>query len=202
MLITTFTFRETFRGLRCFPAFGLLSASYRWPRFLSRSSVMNNPIKTCSKCKKTKPVENFHKHKIEKDGLKCWCKECCNKISQKWRRENPKRIRDSAKKYRVSHRGEIIKYSKQYRKSNQEKLKEYSLLYNATHKEEKAANCKTQRAKLKGKLLLRPCGLCGATKDILAHHDDYKNPLAVRWLCRSCHAGLHSILRRKERKIV
>jgi hypothetical protein len=39
------------------------------------------------------------------------------------------------------------------------------------------------------------CGACGARptrRDPLeAHHADYSRPLAVRWLCRSCHRAKH-----------
>lgn len=44
-------------------------------------------------------------------------------------------------------------------------------------------------------ILVRPkaCEECGATPTgaLHAHHDDYYQPLAVRWLCRSCHKRLH-----------
>lgn len=41
-----------------------------------------------------------------------------------------------------------------------------------------------------GKLVRQPCQ-CGNTKTD-AHHDDYYKPLAVRWLCRQCHAAEHA----------
>jgi len=35
------------------------------------------------------------------------------------------------------------------------------------------------------------CFLCGATKNLEAHHIDYKYLLKVIWLCRKCHKRLH-----------
>jgi transposase-like protein len=35
-----------------------------------------------------------------------------------------------------------------------------------------------------------PCETCG-NPDAQKHHDDYEQPLAVRWLCRTCHAAQH-----------
>ncbi len=37
------------------------------------------------------------------------------------------------------------------------------------------------------------CECCGANrgKDIVAHHNDYSKPLAVVWLCKSCHSYYH-----------
>lgn len=44
-----------------------------------------------------------------------------------------------------------------------------------------------------GALVKGPCEVCGTTEGrIDAHHDDYDEPLAVRWLCRRHHNRLHS----------
>jgi ribosomal protein S27AE len=42
----------------------------------------------------------------------------------------------------------------------------------------------------KGFLKKKPCEVCGAFT-VVAHHDDYSAPLAVRWLCVVHHAELH-----------
>ena len=46
--------------------------------------------------------------------------------------------------------------------------------------------------------LVRPdhCSECGIACRPHAHHDDYAQPLVVRWLCGSCHRGVHSMLKR------
>lgn len=40
-----------------------------------------------------------------------------------------------------------------------------------------------------GLIIRQPCEVCGNTSD--AHHEDYDNPLDIRWLCRSHHRSLH-----------
>lgn len=45
--------------------------------------------KECSKCKKTKPLEEFHKHNKSKDGRKEACKECRNRENAEYRKKNP-----------------------------------------------------------------------------------------------------------------
>ena len=35
--------------------------------------------KTCNRCRKTKPMTDFHKHKGFRDGLRNICKECRKK---------------------------------------------------------------------------------------------------------------------------
>lgn len=41
--------------------------------------------------------------------------------------------------------------------------------------------------------LIRPsiCSKCDSGLNIQAHHDDYRYPLKVRWLCHWCHVGFH-----------
>jgi hypothetical protein len=48
-----------------------------------------------------------------------------------------------------------------------------------------------RRALKKGELVRGPCEVCGTTKHIDGHHDDYSKPLEVRWLCRRHHILHH-----------
>lgn len=49
------------------------------------------------------------------------------------------------------------------------------------------------RKALKAGMLVKPnrCESCPRFHRLEAHHDDYTQPLVVRWLCRRCHAILH-----------
>jgi hypothetical protein len=43
-----------------------------------------------------------------------------------------------------------------------------------------------------GKLIrVEACEACGATGRLHKHHDDYSQPLQVRWLCPACHGVEH-----------
>ena len=42
-----------------------------------------------------------------------------------------------------------------------------------------------------GLLVRQPCEVCGVTQ-VHAHHDDYGQPLSVRWLCQAHHAAVHT----------
>jgi hypothetical protein len=42
-----------------------------------------------------------------------------------------------------------------------------------------------------GKLFRKPCEVCGTEESIHAHHDDYLEPLNVRWLCCAHHKQWH-----------
>lgn len=44
----------------------------------------------------------------------------------------------------------------------------------------------------------KPCEVCGSV-DVEAHHDDYKRPWTVRWLCKEHHEEVDTELERKRR---
>lgn len=48
-------------------------------------------MKKCSKCKTTKPLNDFNKAKKNKDGLNSWCRACNNAYSREWARLNKER---------------------------------------------------------------------------------------------------------------
>lgn len=53
----------------------------------------------------------------------------------------------------------------------------------------KAAHRAVKRALATGRLVRSQCEQCEQVGE--AHHDDYSQPLNVRWLCRLHHADLH-----------
>ena len=61
-----------------------------------------------------------------------------------------------------------------------------------------------EKARTAACTLRRPdtCEICGKTKPVQGHHDDYTKPLEVRWLCQKCHSRLHAIVRRARRNTV
>lgn len=52
------------------------------------------------------------------------------------------------------------------------------------------ARAKLKHLVRKGKVHRGDCEGCGKP-NAEAHHEDYSQPLDVRWLCRSCHVALH-----------
>lgn len=48
-----------------------------------------------------------------------------------------------------------------------------------------------REARLQGKLVSKPCEVCGDTLTE-AHHDDYHAPLTIRWLCHRHHGSVHA----------
>lgn len=52
------------------------------------------------------------------------------------------------------------------------------------------AHSALRRAVKAGRVIRRPCEVCGALP-VEGHHDDYEKPLEVRWLCVYNHRLLH-----------
>lgn len=46
-------------------------------------------------------------------------------------------------------------------------------------------------ARKKGLITRKPCEVCGSSKKINAHHEDYSKPLEVIWLCSRHHGERH-----------
>jgi len=53
------------------------------------------------------------------------------------------------------------------------------------------AHIAVQRALANGNLIRGCCEIC-ADPAVDAHHDDYRKPLTVRWLCRQHHTRVHA----------
>lgn len=84
--------------------------------------------KTCSRCKKTKSINEFYVSSRRKDGLDYWCKTCRKKyqLTERGKESHKKAL----KKYRQSKKGKIMakRAGKKYREPEERKIahKEYN----------------------------------------------------------------------------
>lgn len=153
---------------------------------------------------------------------KCYCKDCATAQRKKWLDRNPdkkKQIQDrstarrkesyvSRSKGRVRKKGTLINgvpvicpacdkltegwcercdYIYWLRKEQYSFDDEYAL---------KVRTRALTRSYIANGLLAKlPCEVCQTTKSVQAHHDDYSDPLNVRWLCVAHHAEHHKKLK-------
>lgn len=90
--------------------------------------------KACSQCKQVKPVEDFYKHKLHKDGLNSRCKTCDKEKDRLRYKNNPERKKQN-RKYSQNNKDKIKERQKIYRKENKEQLKEKRKKYYKENKE-------------------------------------------------------------------
>lgn len=82
-----------------------------------------------------------------------------------------------------------------WRYNNLEHSRALQLSYKKKKKDKVNAQSCIYRALKKNKIFKLPCELCGESK-VEAHHEDYKHPLIVIWLCRQCHSKIHTFYKR------
>jgi hypothetical protein len=144
-------------------------------------------VKTCFKCGVEKPRAEFYRHPEMGDGLLGKCKDCTRRDVSAHRAGNVERVTRydrarSAAKRKVRALGGVLLM--QVRRTEAEKV------------QRRRASQAVTSAMRSGRLV-RPegCEDCGTSPArsarglslIQAHHDDYTQPLAVRWLCPPCH---------------
>ena len=80
-------------------------------------------MKTCSKCKKNKPLEEFPKNKSRKDGIHNHCKDChCNSRRIYYAKNTEKVLNKQKNKY-WNYPEEKRLYAKKHYEKNKEKYK-------------------------------------------------------------------------------
>lgn len=151
-------------------------------------------MKTCFKCEEEKPLSEFYVHKHMGDGHLNKCKACTKidtQLRYQQKMQDPHWVDSERERQRIKERNK--RSTAQMRHFN--KLMHAALWRRKNPKKFKAQYC-VGNAVRSGSLTRQPCEVCGHSK-AQAHHDDYNQPLKVRWLCVTHHAKHHVNERRK-----
>lgn len=152
-------------------------------------------MKKCFKCNKTKPLTEFYRHPMMADGRLGKCKECTKLDVRKNYRDNREHyIAYEKARAMAPHR---IAARKKYETTPAGKraIKKAHARQIALYPEKYAARTTLGNAVRDGRIKKGPCEICGSTKRIHGHHDDYAKPLDVRWLCPKHHSEHHKKLK-------
>lgn len=63
---------------------------------------LHDNVKRCTKCRKFKPLSQFHKSKKSQSGFKHYCMECSRDALRQWQSENADHRREYARQYRAN----------------------------------------------------------------------------------------------------
>ncbi len=86
-------------------------------------------VKTCSKCRESKPLDQFGRRSNSPDGIDYYCRDCCRERrqqdaerarerSRRWRQENPDRAREGYRRYRQENLEARREADRRYRQEN------------------------------------------------------------------------------------
>lgn len=149
-------------------------------------------MKTCFKCGEEKSLDEFYKHPRMADGHLNKCKSCTRGDVSKNREEKldyyQQYDRDRGNlPHRVESRYEYVRTEggraararagKAYNEREELRYKAHYTLTNAIRDGKFRREC--------------ICEECLSFDKVEGHHDDYRFPLEVRWLCEECHKDWH-----------
>lgn len=156
--------------------------------------------KTCFKCGVAKTRADFYSHPQMGDGLLGKCKECTKSDSTTRRNNKVEEVRQYDRdRSNLPHRAKARKeYWEWYVKAYPERVLAAHRSYHERYPDKAHAHTTTGNAVRDGKLVRKPCEICGKEKSE-AHHEDYSKPLEVIWLCKQHHGLADKARRDRER---
>lgn len=154
---------------------------------------IGDKMKTCPRCKETKPLSEFYKNRSEKDGHGGWCKSCALKQTKIY--QKTEKGKATVKRRHQSEKGKTVQ--KCYRQTKKYKTyqKHYQKRYRICHPERQKAMDAVNNAIKNGKLPHVNTQLCYYCPNPAQqyHHWSY---LPEYWLdvvpiCIKCHRKIH-----------
>ena len=146
-------------------------------------------MKICTSCKQELSLDNFGRHKCSRDGLRTRCKPCEVAANTEYRKtaSGAARLRAYRSQQHVAEK--MREASSKWLNSPHGRKKKREV--ESRYPERKQARKVVNWAIRSGKMARLPCEVCGESKSE-AHHDDYRKPLDVRWLCVKHHSEWHT----------
>lgn len=151
--------------------------------------------KHCTKCRVSKPLSDFYELKKKGGRRMAACKDCVKKAVTAYRDANIERVReyDRNRPNRDERREKNAKRNRDMYHNDPEfkaRVLEGKKAWQARNNLKRRAHIMTGNAIKYGLLKKQPCEVCGSI-EVDAHHEDYRFPDKVRWLCHKHHMARH-----------
>lgn len=155
--------------------------------------------KICKVCQLIKPLVDFYFDSRYGKPLNR-CKKCVIEYMEQRRKikesTDPDWVEKEIERHRLkSERRRALGLTK---RQSREKRTESSKKHNFNYPLKAKARAKLQNEVRQGRIIPRPCFVCGEERSE-AHHEDYAKPLDVIWLCRPHHNARHNEIKRLDR---
>ena len=134
--------------------------------------------------------KNKEKIRAQEKAYKNAHKEHYKENARKWREKNREYVAELKRKWVEKNQEHVRDYARQWEQDHKDIRQAINKKSKEKHPYEGRARYEAQYAIFKGVLKREACEVCGAEKTD-AHHDDYNEPLKVRWLCRKHHMEWH-----------
>lgn len=146
-------------------------------------------MKTCTKCKKSKPLTEFYKAKATKDGRTYTCADCNKRAAKKYRKAHPEKARAQTLRWQAANPKKVKGYAAKSRKKSRSRPEfkdrdrdsRYRSRYGIT-----LADYDQMWADQNGK-----CAICDRERQLDVDHDHDTGEVRGL-LCRSCNMRLHA----------
>lgn len=87
-------------------------------------------MKTCSRCKKEKPLHDFSKNSTKKHGRQSYCRECKVEYQRNYRLADKEKYSKLSREYYKANKEKIAKRYQEYYKANKERIIAKQISYN------------------------------------------------------------------------
>ena len=166
-------------------------------------------MKSCSKCGKIKPTDEFHKDRSSRDGLTSACKICRCGQQTRFRLDNPERAREIYSNWRQANVEDARSNYNRWRSRNVEQRREYLRSWYQQNPGKKAEHDNTRRGleqDAKGRFTAdqwearleyhgHKCYYCGSVDRIQVEHRIPLSRGGTNWpsnlvpACRTCNSS-------------
>ena len=141
--------------------------------------IVEDGLKSCSKCAVAKPREMFCRDKTRRDGLACWCKDCLNERSRQWHSANRESVLARHREWLAHNppdRRAAFERTQRWCKDNPERTR--ALRKNAKHRRRARTQGGIKASELRAWEAEQPkvCHWCGA--ECSDYHIDHRVPLS------------------------
>ena len=106
-------------------------------------------MKQCSKCKETKPYEDFSKDKNRKDGHYARCKLCTSAYKKTYYSKNKEEVKSKVKEYYLNNRDLCKERMQTYYENNKSYFQEYKAKYYEKNKAHYVAYSTFRKSRVK-----------------------------------------------------
>ena len=110
--------------------------------------------------------------------------------NKQWWKNNPEKVREYKRRYREKYPEKHKEERKRWYNKHKDTFLAYKKKYNSLNPEKHRAHSLVAYHLKVGNIQKQLCDICG--NDAEAHHEDYKKPLEIIWLCRKHHKRFHS----------